>query len=1069
MLKNLLFILFLSFVFNTLYAQERHTNTALIETAPGWYKVKPGHNITTSRFLESSASHLGLSPNDHLAIRRQDSDAIGFIHTRIYQQYKGIKVWGAEMVLHEKDNKLVSLNGEFVKGLELSTVPSIDGSRAIQLAIAFSGARKFAWGNDENHDFYPKAELLIAQKDFNQKPEDYRLVYKVNVFGIEPFDSKDYFIDAHSGQLLFTLDRIRYTDVPGIAHTKYAGVRNFITDSVGPNHYELRSTTTLNQVTTFDMNQGWDFINSLPFTDSNNVWNNFNPQQDEAATDVHWGNQVTMDFFYNRYGVYVNNGFPLNNYVHVGHNRAFAGMEGSYIFYGDGDSVSSTSWTSLDVVAHELTHSLLRYGPNFSYKFESGALEESFADIFGLAVQFEYDSLNAEFTTGRQFFLNNQIQRSFEDPKVKQHPDTYKGQYWYTGTNNYDWLHSNNAVQNHWYYLLSVGDTGINDNNYSYALPGIGRRNAENIAFRNMMYYLTSTAGYQDARLGSIFAAEDLYGTCSVEMLETAKAWKAVGVGEEIKNRDLAILDIINPVTSCALSANEDFQILLRNFGCRDTLYSGDTVEVFYKFNNLPTVKLSHQLTSDLLPGDSLTVSDPQALNLSNDTSYILSAWVNLPADGSSENDSVFRLVTNNGVYQNSDFEIIRAQPYYIVCGVNDPNSVSSTLRFWGCDSIAAGDTVYVGVKAYNSSGHLSQAIDTIVLGHSLYRGDELYTYQHTNRKFVLGANRKYGEVMSWVYHPDDINRTNDTVNPLPFYQPNRITRDRPIAMHNLENSITSRDSMFLRAQGRYSRQDSFATVEFMPGVGANGTQGLQFSGERKWFDTDTVTRYDSLYYLPIGYGRSEVCFCLQTWQWPGDSLFLEFDLRQTASKVWENTFNKDFKNSSKLWVSRNQSRISEIFYPQTFTQDKFVHHKIDLTSQLGQAFELCLRAENFITASLDTVAGSLGDNVFIDNIYIHDENHHVGLLETALVEKPIEIYPNPTDGEVSIHLLAGQQGNVQATIYNSALLTVKSTELYLGEGENEFVLDLSSLPTGVYTIKLLGNGFQATEKLVVK
>lgn len=1067
--KLLITTLLLISVYTSAFGQQKTDDNYFDEVAPGWYRVKIDKSVNATSIIENAPHFFDLSENDKLEISRNAKDALGFTHTRVDQVHGGIKVLGADMVFHEKDGQLISFNGELVKGLELSTEPTISSDQAIQNAITFSGSKKLACENNKHHDFYPKSELTIVQEDFNLIAEDYRLTYKVNVFSIEPFNSKDYFVDAHSGQVLFTIDRLKYTDVPGVAHTKYAGVRNFITDSVSPNHYELRSTTTLNEVITYDMKEGFDFMNASPFMDSNNVWNNVNPQQDEAGPDVHWGNQVTMEFFHERYGVLVNNGRPLTNYVHVGPRLAFAGIEGSYILYGSGDSVSTTSWTSLDVVAHELTHTLLGYTTRLSYRGESGALEESFADIFALAVQFEYDSLNAEYSTGRQFFMNNQIQRSFEDPKVKQHPDTYKGQYWYTGSNSYDWLHSNNGVQNHWFYLLSVGDTGINDNNYSYALPGIGRRKAENIAFRNVVYYLTSNANYQDARLGSIFAAEDLYGICSPEVLETSRAWKAVGVGEDIKNRDLAILDIMNPTTSCALTTNEDFQILLRNFGCGDTLYAGDTVEVFYQFNNAVAVKLSHHLTSNLIPGDSLIVTDPQALNLALDTTYTLAAWINLPSDGNVENDSVYRNVTNHGIYQNSDFEIIRTQPYYIICTDNYAEPISSTIRFWGCDSIPAGDTVYVGVKAYNSSGYLSQAVDTIVLKYTLHRGDELYTHSYPNPQYISASKGEFGEIISWVYHPDDINHSNDSIDPLPYYQPTQINKTNPMVMHNLENATTSQDSMFLRVAGRYSERDNYATVEFEPGSGLNGTQGLQFSGERQWFDPGIVSKYDSVYSLKSGYGSAEVCFCLETFQWPGDSLFLEFDLRQTASKIWENSYNKDFKNSSKLWISANQNRITDIFYPTTFTQDQFVHYKIDLTDRIAHDFELCLRAENFISASLDTIAGSLGDNVYIDNIYIHDENHHVTIAESELTEVPIEIYPNPSSGIISIQLSVNKSVGINTTVYNSAGVAVKDLWIHSVKGANIYKLDLTKFPPGVYFVKVTGDEFQAIEKLIIQ
>ena len=102
----------------------------------------------------------------------------------------------------------------------------------------------------------------------------------------------------------------------------------------------------------------------------------------------------------------------------------------------------------------------------------------------------------------------------------------YFGTYWSSGTD----IHINSGVQNYWFYLLAEGGAGINDNGYEYQVHGIGRERAAQIAYWNMVYYMNSSCGYGDARVGSIMAAALLFGYDSEEVRSTIDAWNAVGV-----------------------------------------------------------------------------------------------------------------------------------------------------------------------------------------------------------------------------------------------------------------------------------------------------------------------------------------------------------------------------------------------------------------------------------------------------------------------------------------------------------------------------------------------------------
>ena len=196
--------------------------------------------------------------------------------------------------------------------------------------------------------------------------------------------------------------------------------------------------------------------------------------------------------------------------------------------YGDGDGINYLPFTSTDIVAHEITHGVTEKSAGLVYQGESGALNESFSDIFGIAVDFYKNPSSANYKFGDVISVTHTPIRDLSNPNATGNPDTYKGLYWNT---NQD-LHSHSMVQNFWFYLLCEGGTGINDTGDSYHVSAIGMEKATQIAYRTLTVYLTPNSNYADARFFSIQAVIDLFGECSTEVTGVASAWYAVGIGD---------------------------------------------------------------------------------------------------------------------------------------------------------------------------------------------------------------------------------------------------------------------------------------------------------------------------------------------------------------------------------------------------------------------------------------------------------------------------------------------------------------------------------------------------------
>ena len=300
--------------------------------------------------------------------------------------------------------------------------------------------------------------------------------------------------------------------------------------------------------------------------------------------DIHWGMQKTLDFYrtvFNRNSfdgkghTVINLAFPPHDetYFYTMPNNAAAqcGFEPFYMSYGQGDGSSMNSLVSLDVMAHELTHMVTQTNGNggLHYWMESGALNESFSDIMAMAVM-QHTYGTCPWTIGADVMIRLPNMRSLSNPKNSKganevaskgaQPDTYYGSCWPTPNStsyqeDHRGVHTNSGVHNYWFYLLSEGGSGTNDNNRSYDVTGIGINNAVRIAFRNLLYYLVPCATFMDARNGAIQSAKDLYGNDSQELQSVIQAWSAVGVGEQ---EDLSICKK-PPYTQSFTSAQNDF------------------------------------------------------------------------------------------------------------------------------------------------------------------------------------------------------------------------------------------------------------------------------------------------------------------------------------------------------------------------------------------------------------------------------------------------------------------------------------------------------------------------------
>ena len=509
-----------------------------------------------------------MQADDELRFERSEKDQLNFFHDRFQQYYKKVKVEGAVYSVHSRNSIIDTYSGEFKGIKDFDVTPSITANQGLQSAIRHVGAKVYAWENSVKGGYpdyaYPSGELVIIGGAADDSL-DLQLAWKYDIFAAEPLYRAEVFIDAKTGEFIKENQLIHNTNTASSGATLYNGPQSFTTDYTGT-AYRLSQTTSGGGVQTYSLKNGTSYLLAADITSTDpNNWS------DATAIQAHWGAEQTWAFYYNRFNrnSFNNAGGAIKSYVHYSVNYVNAFWDGSRMTYGDGNvSQGYRPLVSLDICGHEITHGVTTYAANLTYSKEPGALNESFSDIFGECIE-NYAKGSNDWMMSCDIGVNGNCAafRSMVNPNQFSDPDTYKGTNWYTGTSDNGGVHTNSGVQNKWFYILSTGETGVNDNGYSYSVTGIGIDKAANVAYRNLTVYLTASSNYATARAGSIQAATDLYGAGSAQVTATAEAWNAVGVYAPAPDTQAPTAPVLSLTSKTQTSINLSWSASTDNVG----------------------------------------------------------------------------------------------------------------------------------------------------------------------------------------------------------------------------------------------------------------------------------------------------------------------------------------------------------------------------------------------------------------------------------------------------------------------------------------------------------------------
>lgn len=260
--------------------------------------------------------------------------------------------------------------------------------------------------------------------------------------------------------LLYKNDKISLHKVN--LHTEYSGTLPLYVSSNSSNFGDEIELRTFNQgvhiiiIDAIENNLDHNLLYTLPVL-KNSKAKKVSSSRSYFENDILVGIYYYLDFI-KEHGfrfpcqyLYVISGVP---------NLENAYWNGLYLTFGNGKLGSSRAMVCPLIIGHEMTHALTAAGPKLEYYKESGAINESLSDIFGLMFEtylIEHKKhLNIGWEVGNECYFDGSSMRSFKDPNHLGMPASVRDPLFYKGYQDDCGVHINSSVLNHLFYKIQL-------------------------------------------------------------------------------------------------------------------------------------------------------------------------------------------------------------------------------------------------------------------------------------------------------------------------------------------------------------------------------------------------------------------------------------------------------------------------------------------------------------------------------------------------------------------------------------------------------------------------------------
>ncbi len=424
-------------------------------------------------------------------------------HARYDQYYRGLPVFGSQVIFHRaKSNTIIT--GSVITGIERD-VTNLNG------AISLEQAKKIAVGTNFVADGINSEKVIYFDADVSPKALlAYHISYLSHAANGPAIPS--YIIDANNGKILqqwdalprvesgqgfggVSVDRLSYRPGKFQYGTSQPGVNSLgmLDIQISPTEGKCTFTNDIVRVINLKNQREKQLSFNLPFSSADEkrfnivafsypctapLYANLNdggfaPINDglSPVNDVSYFVNQTIAMLMKEYKVAtpVGNSLPVRIITHVGPmDNAFAcgpsclqesGINGpQQVVFGNGGKEFSPL-TDGDGVAHEFAHLVTEHFSDLKYENQSGAINEAFSDITGVAIlSYLRDTLGftwfwdgKDWTTGQSIAKDGKPMRYYNNPPLDGHSIDNAANF----VRGMD-VHDASGVYNKMFYLLST-------------------------------------------------------------------------------------------------------------------------------------------------------------------------------------------------------------------------------------------------------------------------------------------------------------------------------------------------------------------------------------------------------------------------------------------------------------------------------------------------------------------------------------------------------------------------------------------------------------------------------------
>ena len=486
-----------------------------------------------------------------------DLPATGSRIVRFAQRYRDIPVFGAEAMIELDDQRaLISADVRVADLLDVGVAPTIEPLEAVQYVEWYTDTDlsaatlpqqtlEFFYENEEDrwHLTWHIRDVPALPREARVDVTDARSSHGIGVRFRASRERADYLVDAHTGEVLYY-----YGTIPTIAIAIPSKCRGIDEDGDLVEFYGAKGSEgfslhdPLRRVRTFDLVFGDIDGATIPADPVANLSATFGDEHRAAVTAHHYG-ALVQDYYkqvLQRDGI-DDHGMELESIVNCSCADDQPPPEwinacwwNKRMWYGQARDVRGRLVSLarfLDIIAHELTHGVIESTSAVVYRDQAGALNESFADAFGVIIAnwqkapTPEDTRTWEWQIGAGLGVHGGPLRDFSDPSSlgdPAHMDHYK-----ITKQDLGGVHFNSNIHNKAVHgmLTSIGADGS-------AILSVKEWNT---VLYLALIHLPQIARFEDARQKTIdvlrvYLAGDPERLATAEMAATA-AYDSVGIG----------------------------------------------------------------------------------------------------------------------------------------------------------------------------------------------------------------------------------------------------------------------------------------------------------------------------------------------------------------------------------------------------------------------------------------------------------------------------------------------------------------------------------------------------------